>query len=109
MAEKSTSPPGVMLYSYFYDALKRLPLEQVGTLTLALMEYNIFGTVPQFDGTLAFAWAFIKDYADRDRKRYEEIRSKRRLAAAMRWARDHGQEVSYEDTEPVGGYDDEEE
>ena len=108
MAEKSTSPPGVMLYAGFYESLKTLPAEMVGRLTIALMEYSMFGTVPEFDGVLAMAWPFIKSYADRDRKRYEDVRSKRRLAAAMRWARSHEQEMTYEDTEPMGGYDDEE-
>ena len=98
MAEITTHPPGVMLYSHFYDALKALPLDMVGTLTLALMEYNMFGTIPEFNGTLAFAWAFIKDYADRDRKRYEEISSKRRLAATLRWAR---ASTAFEDTESI--------
>ena len=108
MTEKNITPPGVMLYTGFYESLKTLPEEAVGKLTIALMEYSMFGTVPEFDGVLAMAWPFIKSYADRDRKRYEEVRSKRRLAAAMRWVRNHEQEMTYEDTESVDGCTDEE-
>ena len=108
MKDNHITPPGVMLYTGFYESLKTLPEEMVGKLVLALMEYNMFGTVPEFEGVLAMAWPFIRGYADRDRKRYEEVRSKRRLAAAMRWARTQGTDIAYEDTEPVGGYADEE-
>lgn len=78
-------PPGVMLYSGFYEALKALPLDMVGTLTIALMEYNMFGTVPAFEGIAAFAWAFIKDYADHDQQRYQQQVERRRAAAEKRW------------------------
>ena len=88
-----THPPGVMLYSGFYEALKGLPLDMVGALTIALMEYNMFGTVPQLEGIAAFAWAFIKDYADHDNQRYQQQVERRRAAAEKRWSGEGGSKM----------------
>ena len=85
MTEKNIHPPGVVLYTDFYDALKELPEETVGKLLLALMRYVIFDEAPDFDPMLKPAWTFLRNYADRDRKRYIETVERRRAAAEKRW------------------------
>ena len=77
--------PGVMLYLSVYDALKDMPKEDVGALLLALMEYALYGVIPDFTGINAMAWNFIRSYADADRKRYEMTVARRRAAAEKRW------------------------
>ena len=88
MKENHITPPGVMLYTGFYESLKTLPDEMVGKLLLALMEYSFLGVVPEFDGALACAWAFLKDYADYDAVRYQRSVERRRAAAEKRWQRE---------------------
>lgn len=78
-------PRGVMLYPNFYDALKDLPVETVGTLMLALMRYIIYGEVPDFDPMTMVAWTFLRSYADNDRRRYDETVERRRASAEKRW------------------------
>ena len=86
MEEKTIPQPcGVMLYPNFYDALKDLPEETVGKLMLALMRYIIYGEIPDFDPLMMTAWTFLRNYADRDQKRYAETVERRRAAAEKRW------------------------
>ena len=89
MAENTTiHPPGVVFYNDFYDAIKDLPEETVGKLMLALMRYMLFGEVPNFDPLMMTAWTFLRNYADRDRKRYIETVERRRAAVEKRWSRE---------------------
>ena len=89
MEEKTVPQPrGVMLYPNFYDALKDLPEETVGKLMLALMRYMIYGEVPDFDPLMMTAWTFLRNYADRDQKRYAETVERRRAAVEKRWSRE---------------------
>ena len=81
----ATQVPGVMLYLSMYDALKDMPKEDIGALVLALMEYALYGVIPDFTGINAMAWNFIRSYADADRKRYEMTVARRRAAAEKRW------------------------
>lgn len=67
--------PGVMLYFSILPALDSLSPASAGTLLLAAMHYAQDGREPIFeDGTLSFAWSFLKPSIDRDGDVYEEKR-----------------------------------
>ena len=67
--------PGVMLYFSILPALDSLPPASAGTLLLAAMHYAQDGREPTFeDGTLSFAWSFLKPSIDRDGEVYDEKR-----------------------------------
>lgn len=67
--------PGVMLYFSILPALDSLPPASAGTLLLAAMHYAQDGREPTFeDGTLSFAWPFLKPSIDRDGEVYDEKR-----------------------------------
>lgn len=67
--------PGVMLYFSILPALDSLSPTSAGTLLLAAMHYAQDGREPIFeDGTLSFAWSFLKPSIDRDGDVYEEKR-----------------------------------
>lgn len=68
MAERQ----GVMIYNEVFDAVRSLPLEDVGRLFLAIGDYSHYGVLPEFDGALNMAWKFIQPKVDRDRVKYEE-------------------------------------
>lgn len=53
----------------------------------AIMEYGLYGVVPEFpEGSpAATSWLFVKPYLDRDIQRYHETVERRRAAAAKRW------------------------
>ena len=85
-----TSRPGIMLYFEIRDALRFLTLEEKGQLLDAVLEYGMFGTVPEFAGILGMAWAFIKPKLDVDAERYDNAVLQRRYAAAVREAKRNG-------------------
>lgn len=102
MTENTTIyPPGIVLYSDFYDALKDLPEATVGKLMLALMRYMLYGEVPDFDPLLMTAWTFLRSYADRDRKRYAETVERRRAAAEKRWSKERSKAPEIPDAKPA--------
>lgn len=62
-----------MLYFSILPALDSLPPASAGTLLLAAMHYAQDGREPVFeDGTLAFAWSFMRPSIDRDGEVYVE-------------------------------------
>lgn len=64
-----------MLYFSILPALDSLPPASAGTLLLAAMHYAQDGREPVFeDGTLSFAWSFLKPSIDRDGEAYNEKR-----------------------------------
>ena len=89
---QNTTPqvPGVMLYRHFYEALSSLEHETVGHLTIALMEYAFFDVEPKLPPEQEVAWAFMKNYVDRDAARYALKVAHRRAAAEKRWEKETG-------------------
>ena len=79
-----------MLYFEIRDALRFLTLEEKGQLLDAVLEYGMFGTVPEFAGILGMAWAFVKPKLDVDAERYDNAVLQRRYAAAVREAKRNG-------------------
>lgn len=79
-SEKKTS---VLLYADWADPLRCLPLEEVGRLFLAILDYIGTGAAPRLDnpGT-AMAWAFIRQRLDDNLEKWDAAREKRRQAGA---------------------------
>ena len=78
--------PGVMLYFDVRESIAQLSYEEKGMLLDAILDYGQKRQEPEFaGGGLCFIWPFVRRDIHRDSERYEEIRSKRRAAAAKRW------------------------
>lgn len=89
--------PGIMLYFDNLDPLRQLSNEDLGKLFFAILEYGHNGKVPQFDGMLAMAWAFLQPKIDRDGQRYAHTVSSRRYGPYCREAARRGETpVSHE-------------
>lgn len=82
--------PGSMLYHDNINALKHLSNEELGRLFMAILEYGRDGTLPQFEGALAMAWAFIKPKLDRDDQRYKDTVARSTYAAFCREVKKRG-------------------
>ena len=96
-------PPGVMLYLNFYENLKPLDDATLGALLRALMEYVSCGVVPEFQGSAAGCWLFVKQYIDRDILRYQQVVERRRKAAEKRWAKERESAAGSTDTSAAEG------
>ena len=73
--------PGIMIYFDMLGPVRVLSDADKGRLFLAMLEYGKDGTVPQFDGMLEMAWAFVKPKIDKDEESYEDSVLQRRYAA----------------------------
>lgn len=73
--------PGIMIYFDMLGPIRVLSDADKGRLFLAMLEYGQDGTVPQFDGMLGMAWAFVKPKIDKDAESYEDSVLQRRYAA----------------------------
>ena len=66
-----------VLYHDIRTPLDLLTDEQRGKLFLALLNYSEYGDLPDFDGALLMAFAFIRTSLDRDAEAWAEKRAKR--------------------------------
>ncbi len=73
--------PGIMIYFDMLGPIRVLSDADKGRLFLAMLEYGQNGTVPQFEGMLEMAWAFVKPKIDKDEESYEDSVLQRRYAA----------------------------
>ena len=74
----------VLFYTDWAKPLKNLPLEDVGRLFLAILEYTKIGKEPAFESSAAsMAWDFMRLRLDDNLEKWEEIREKRRVAGRM--------------------------
>ena len=78
MSDKAKS--SFVLYHDIRGPLKLLHDDQIGRLFLAILDYSEFGIVPDFDGAMQMAFAFIQTALDRDAAAWEEKRQKRQEA-----------------------------
>lgn len=81
---KEQGRPGVMIYFEVRESLKFLSLEEKGKLFDAVLEYGELGVIPEFDGMLGMAWAFMKPKLDADAERYEDTVQKRKYANVVK-------------------------
>ena len=69
--------PGVLFYFDMLSALDQLPYAAAGELMLKALHYARDGMEPVFeDGSLSFAWQFVKASVDRDGAAYDEKRQR---------------------------------
>ena len=66
-----------VLYHDIRTPLELLTDEQRGKLFIALLNYSEYGDLPDFDGALLMAFAFIRTSLDRDAEAWAEKRAKR--------------------------------
>ena len=66
-----------VLYHDIRTPLELLTDEQRGKLFIALLNYSEYGELPDFDGELLMAFAFIRTSLDRDAEAWAEKRAKR--------------------------------
>ena len=85
--------PGVMIYFEILEMLKRMSLEEAGTLFIAILEYGQSGAVPELPDRLFIFWPLIQQRLDTDNARYREKAVQACYAADMRWAKERNQEV----------------
>ena len=73
MKEKSS----FVLYHDIRTPLELLNDEDRGKLFMAILNYSEFGEVPEFNGALGMAFAFIRTALDRDTAAWEAKRTAR--------------------------------
>lgn len=78
--------PGVMLYFSIRPSLKRLSLDEKGSLFEAILNYGQTGEIPDFNGMLGVAWDFIQPLVDADNEAYQNKCEQARKAISIRWA-----------------------
>ena len=84
MAYTKKEMPGIMLYWGTLDSFSEMSGEQVKQMLHAMRMYAQTGENPDFSGSPAMkmAWCFLRDFIDRDKGKYEEIREKRAKSGA---------------------------
>lgn len=87
--------PGVMIYHDLYQPTRRLSDSDKGRLFDAILEYSMFGVVPEFDGMLGVVWDFAQPRIDADKKSYQTKCERSRAAIKKRW------EQKEQDSEPT--------
>ena len=73
----ATGKKSFVLYHDIRTPLELLTDEQRGKLFIALLNYSEYGDLPDFDGALLMAFAFIRMSLDRDAEAWAEKRAKR--------------------------------
>lgn len=73
----ATEKKAFVLYHDIRTPLELLTDEQRGRLFTAILDYSEFGSLPEFDGALMMAFAFIRMSLDRDAATWAEKRTKR--------------------------------
>ena len=97
--------PGVMVYFDLRRMLTLLTDAEKGQLFEAILEYGETGLVGELSDTLRIAWPLIQMRLDTDTNRYAYVALKRKYAAYVRWAKEHGEEpILYSDWIEKQGY-----
>jgi hypothetical protein len=80
---KNTGKQSFVLYHDIRRPLELLTDEQRGKLFLAILDYSEHGIEPDFeDSTIDIAFAFIRNFIDRDAAAWEESRQRRSAAGS---------------------------
>ena len=71
--------PGVLLYWEIFDVLESLFDDEVKTMLLAIKNYSLYGTMPDFSDNriLTALWVLVQRRLDADAEKYNNICSKR--------------------------------
>ena len=99
--EKKTS---VLFYTDWAKPLRSLPMEDVGQLFCAILEYTETGAVPRLDSPVAaMAWEFIRQRLDASIEKWDATREKRRQAGSRGGRQRGGPLVAGNPGEPPPG------
>lgn len=79
----ATEKRSFVLYHDCREPLELLTDEERGRLFLAILDYSEKRIIPQFSGSLAMAFAFLRASLDRDAEAWEIKREKRRAAGSI--------------------------
>ena len=82
MSKKNEGKSSFVLYFDLRTPLELLSDEEKGRLFTAIFDYAEYGRMPEFDGALQMAFAFIKNTLDRDSEKWEDVRERRREAGS---------------------------
>ncbi len=76
----------MLIHHDFIHTFRLLTYEELGRLIMAAMEFDVDGTVTEFDDRMMNATYFrLTECLKRNAERYEEITQKRTEAAKKRW------------------------
>lgn len=75
--DMATGKNAFLLYHDIRKPLELLTDEERGKLLFAILDYSEFGTMPNYEGALMMAFAFIRESLDRDAEAWECKRQKR--------------------------------
>ena len=67
-----------VLYTDYAEQIKTLPMEEIGRLFCAILDYADGVKDVELSPAASMAFAFIRQQMDRDRMKYEEVCEKRR-------------------------------
>lgn len=82
--KKQEKKASVLLYTEWAGPLRCLPLDDVGRLFLAMMDYTATGENPVFDSPgAAMAWEFIRMRLDENQEKWENICQQRRETGSL--------------------------
>ena len=82
--KKQDKKASVLLYTEWAGPLRCLPLDDVGRLFLAMMDYTATGENPVFDSPgAAMAWEFIRMRLDENQEKWENICQQRRETGSL--------------------------
>lgn len=72
------------MYYDILDQLEDFSDEQFGKMTRAILTYDKFGTIPEFDDAeVKIAFKMLKPMIDKNKQEYEEVCAKRREAGSL--------------------------
>jgi DnaD/phage-associated family protein len=75
---KDNLPKGFLLYKSYEEQFEMLNDEDLGQLVRALMKNFNHGDEPEFEGSLAMAYSFMRSQIERDTLEYSDMIEKRR-------------------------------
>lgn len=81
MAEKNS----FVFYHQWAELLKKLPTDEIGNITLALIEYSESGTVPELSPIADMAFTAFKQTIDRDTEKWENVCKRNAENVKKRW------------------------
>ena len=76
---------GIIIQHKYKEHFNLLTDEELGKLMRGILEYEINGTIPDFEGMLKMAFSFIKTDLDNNNKKYVERCKKMKENADKRW------------------------
>jgi len=72
-----TGKRSIVLYIDLVQHVRQLPLDEVGEVFLAVLNYADTGELPELSGAAGMCFSFIRAQLDRDTEKWEETRAKR--------------------------------